>query len=176
MKKATVYLLILAICLMGCTGSFKMTRAVYHFHRSQHEKWADEALFLVCVIVPVYGISFLADGIVLNTIEFWTGKNPWVSNVGTQNTIAQNGQEKVLMKYDATKDTVEISPTANKGNTFILSRTSEGVVAMDNKGNVLFTSKEDIKGGVTIFDAKNHVVNYFNPDAVEKGRTQLFQN
>ena len=117
-----------------------------------------------------------ADGIVLNTIEFWTGKNPWVSNVGTQNTIAQNGQEKVLMKYDATKDTVEISPMANKGNTFILSRTSEGVVAMDNKGNVLFTSKEDIKGGVTIFDAKNHVVNYFNPDAVEKGRTQLFQN
>ncbi len=175
MKKVTVYLLILAICLMGCTGSFKLTREVYHFHRSQ-QKWADEAIFLICAIAPVYWFTLLADGIVLNSIEFWTGKNPVTSNVGTQNAIAQNGQEKVLMKYDAAKDTVEVSPIANKGNTLILSRTNEGVVALDNKGNVLFTSKEDIKGGVTIFDAKNHVVNYFSPDVVEKERTQLFQN
>ncbi len=175
MKKATVYLLILAMCLMACTGTFHVTKAVNKIHRSQ-TKWADELIFLCLVIIPVYEFAMLGDAIIFNTIEFWTGKNPIASTGDTQNTIASNGQDRILMKYDTAKDTVEVIPVANKDKTLILSRTNDGVVAMDRSGKVLFTSVEDQAGGITIFDTKNHVVNYFSPDAVETGRTQLFQN
>ena len=176
MKKITACFLILAFIFTGCTGTFHLTKAINHFHRSQSSKWADEAVFLCVAILPVYAFGMLGDAVIFNTIEFWTGKNPIASTGDTQNTIASNGQDRVLMDYDTAKDTVEIIPMAYKGNTLFLSQTNDGVVAMDNNGNVLFTSKKDIKGGVTVFDAENHVVNYFSPDVVERERTQVFQN
>jgi hypothetical protein len=176
MKKLAACFLILAFVFTGCTGSFKVTKAVYHFHREQKEKFVDELLFLGCVILPVYGIAMLADAIILNTVEFWTGRNPMTSTGDTQNTIAQNGQERVIMKYDANKGTVEVSPVAHNGKALIFSRTNEGVVAMDRSGKVLYTSVEGIDGAVTVFDANHKIVRYFTPDAVDKGRTELFQN
>jgi hypothetical protein len=176
MKKVAACFLIMAFVFTGCTGSFKVTKAVYHFHREQKEKIVDELLFLGCVILPVYGIAMLADGIVLNTIEFWTGRNPMTSTGDSRNTIAQNGQERVIMKYDANKGTVEVNPVANNGKALIFSRTDDGVVAMDRSGKVLYTSVEDAHGGVTVFDANHQVVRYFTPETVDKGRVKLFQN
>ena len=176
MKKVAACFLILAFVFTGCTGSFKVTKAVYHFHRSQKDKYVDEILFLGCAIFQIYTIAGLADAIVLNTIEFWTGRNPMVSNGDAQNTIAQNGQDRVIMKYDAAKGTVEVSPVGSNGKELIFSRTNEGVVAMDRSGKILYTSVGDAHGGVTVFDANHQVVKYFTPGAVDKGRVEFFQN
>jgi hypothetical protein len=88
MKKLVVLLMIAIFAATGCTGTFKLTRTVYKIHRDQ-EKWVDEALFQVFVIVPVYGLATFADAILFNTIEFWTGKNPLASNLDTGNQIAR---------------------------------------------------------------------------------------
>lgn len=176
MKKIAACFLILAFIFTGCTGSFKVTRAVYHFHRSQKDKFIDEILFLGCAILPIYGIAMVADAVVLNTLEFWTGRNPMAGTGNAKDTIVQNGQDRVIMKYDAARSTVEVSPVNKPGNTLILSRTHEGVAAMDRSGRVLFTSVEDGNGGITIFDGNGRAVKYFTPDAVEKGRDAFFQN
>ena len=38
-------------------------------------KWANEAIFLGLNIIPVYGFAYLADIVVFNSIEFWTGES-----------------------------------------------------------------------------------------------------
>ena len=76
MKKLVVMLTLVGFISVGCTGSFLLTKKVYHWHRSMGDKWSDEFGFLVCALLPIYGLSSLADAIVFNSIEFWTGKNP----------------------------------------------------------------------------------------------------
>jgi hypothetical protein len=36
-------------------------------------RWANEGIFLVFTIIPVYGITYLADIVVFNSIEWWSG-------------------------------------------------------------------------------------------------------
>jgi hypothetical protein len=44
------------------------------------DKFVNELVFIALHIVPVYEIAYLADLVVLNTIEFWSGSNPMASN------------------------------------------------------------------------------------------------
>ncbi len=39
-------------------------------------KWLNEGIFLVLHIVPVYGLFYLGDIVIFNSIEFWGGDNP----------------------------------------------------------------------------------------------------
>lgn len=40
------------------------------------QDWANELIFLGLNIIPVYGVALLADHLVLNTIDYWSGENP----------------------------------------------------------------------------------------------------
>jgi len=40
------------------------------------DDWVNELVFLGLVIIPVYPIALLADVVLFNTIEYWTGDNP----------------------------------------------------------------------------------------------------
>jgi hypothetical protein len=60
----------------GCFGSFSLTRKVYNFNARVGDKFVNELVFLVFVVVPVYEISGLIDAVILNFIEFWSGSNP----------------------------------------------------------------------------------------------------
>lgn len=64
------------ILSVGCTGPFALTKKVHEWQTSPEEKWVDEAAFVGCVILPVYGIATLADAVIFNSVEFWTGDNP----------------------------------------------------------------------------------------------------
>lgn len=66
-----------ALVASGCFGSFGATMALYDWNKGVSDnKWLRWLVFLVCVILPVYWLFILADAIVLNTIEFFTGKHP----------------------------------------------------------------------------------------------------
>ncbi|MGD8861368.1 MAG: DUF3332 domain-containing protein [Myxococcales bacterium] len=66
-----------AVGASGCFGSFGATNALYDWNEGvSNNKWIQWLVFLVLIILPVYGLFILADAIVLNTIEFWTGTNP----------------------------------------------------------------------------------------------------
>jgi hypothetical protein len=79
MKNALVKLVlcvVVAASLQGCYGKFALTRKVYALNGEVRDKFLRSGLTWVFLIVPVYGVAGLADFVVLNTIEFWSGKNP----------------------------------------------------------------------------------------------------
>ncbi|QHI70442.1 DUF3332 family protein [Tichowtungia aerotolerans] len=76
MKKILLSVITLSILLTGCTGPFVLTKKVHTWQTSFEDKWVDEVAFLGCIILPVYSLSTLADGLIFNSVEFWTGENP----------------------------------------------------------------------------------------------------
>lgn len=68
--------LVSSVLFSSCIGSFGLFNKVLSWNQSVGDKWVNELVFLACCIVPVYEISWFIDGVVLNTIEFWTGSNP----------------------------------------------------------------------------------------------------
>jgi len=175
MKKLAVLIVMVSMIAMSCTGTFHLTRQVYDFQTKPADKWVDEVLFLAFVIIPVYGVATLADAVIFNTIEFWTGQNPLKAGIdnGKNDVIAQNGKDKLAMKYDAVSQNIEVS-SVNTGKSFVLARTDHGVVAKDREGKVLFTSLEDSQGGVTILDGNNNSIRHFSHDEVQKQRAEFF--
>jgi len=66
-----------ALLASGCFGSFGATNALHDWNKGvSSSKWLQWLVFLVLIILPVYGLFILADALVLNTIEFFSGKNP----------------------------------------------------------------------------------------------------
>jgi len=57
----------------NCYGQFPLTKAVYEFNGAVDAGILQQVVFWVFVIVPVYGVAILADALVLNLIEFWSG-------------------------------------------------------------------------------------------------------
>ncbi|SPD72023.1 hypothetical protein PITCH_A1150058 [uncultured Desulfobacterium sp.] len=76
MQRFITCLIIVCLFLAGCTGSFRLTKNVHNFTRGQANKWLDEAVFVGCIILPVYPCAMIGDGVLFNSIEFWSGKNP----------------------------------------------------------------------------------------------------
>ena len=76
--------------LSSCIGSFALYNKVLDWNQSLGSKFVNEVVFLALSIVPVYEVSLFVDGVVLNTIEFWTGSNPVASN--TQTIDTENGK------------------------------------------------------------------------------------
>jgi hypothetical protein len=79
----------------GCFGKFQLTRKVYDINQSIDEKYLRSATTWVFVIIPVYGFAALADLIVFNVIEFWTGENP-VAEAKVTKVFAQGNERTVL--------------------------------------------------------------------------------
>ena len=74
-----------AICLglaitctaAGCYGPFNLTRRLHHWNgREGDDQWEDEFLFVLLTWAPVYGLTVVADALLFNPLEFWTGNNP----------------------------------------------------------------------------------------------------
>jgi uncharacterized protein DUF3332 len=80
-----------ALLAAGCFGSFGATRALYKWNVGVSDnKWLRWLVFLVLMIIPVYGLFVFADVIVINTIEFFSGKNPvsgGTVSIGNGNTL-----------------------------------------------------------------------------------------
>lgn len=91
---ATVFLTV-SLTQYSCIGSFQLTNNLYNWNRNDVSgKWGQELVFLAFVVLPVYSLALLADGVVLNSIEFWTGQNPLAMNDGESDTkIVQQGND-----------------------------------------------------------------------------------
>lgn len=87
------------VCLMACTlvasscvGSFAMFNKLASWNKhATNNKFLNEIIFLV--ISPAYAFCSVADALVLNSIEFWTGSNPMAMKVGTtKQVMGQDGK------------------------------------------------------------------------------------
>jgi len=79
----SVFALASSLALGGCYGSFGATKALHSWNGEvTGNKFLNWLVFVALNIVPVYGLFVFADGLVLNSIEFWTGSNPVASADG----------------------------------------------------------------------------------------------
>jgi hypothetical protein len=149
---------------IGCYGSFQLTNKVYKFNGGLGDKFVNELGFLVMMIVPVYGVAGFIDAIVLNTIEFWTGKNPMAQSDGTQTISLPNGN--LTLKNG--NGTYEFTQVINGKDECVRIETRDGVtIAKDRSGKVLATSVRNADGGVTVCDASGAVVSSLSKAQVE---------
>lgn len=105
MKKKGLTLLVAttlasSVLFSSCIGSFGLTNKLLDWNRNIDSKFVNELVFIAFWIVPVYEISALADVLVLNSIEFWSGSNP-VADAGSVKTIeGKDGIYTVETKKD----------------------------------------------------------------------------
>ena len=117
----------LGIAQTGCIGPFKLTNKVYDWNKSATgDKFANAAIFVVFLVVPVYSITLLADGIFLNTIEFWGGNAELSMNEGEYNTKYVTKADNTY-RITTTKHRVDVEQTTGelKGSSYSLQFNTE---------------------------------------------------
>lgn len=162
MKKLVASLVLLTFVLTGCFGSFNLTRTVYQFNKSQGDKWAREIVFIVLVVVPVYGLSSLADAIVFNSVEFWTGRNPVAVNSVKPVMIGQGKGGEALLLFDGPQEKISLQIAqgqTSKDLTFVPGEA--GVVAQDEQGQTQFTAVTNVDGSVSVYDKDARLLQNF---------------
>lgn len=73
--------LTLVLSTAQCFGGFALTKKLYQFNKSISAgdnslggKFIRTLAMWVMIVIPFYLVAFLGDFVVLNLIEFWTGK------------------------------------------------------------------------------------------------------
>lgn len=117
-KQLLTKAIVLAMCAgmvsTSCIGKFQLTRNLLDWNNNISSKLVNELVFVALCIVPVYEVSALADLLVINSIEFWSGSNPLA--LGTKVIDGKDG--RYLVECDG------------KGYT-ITSETDKSVVRLD---------------------------------------------
>lgn len=80
-----------AFLFSSCIGSFALHRKVVDWNQGIGSKFINELVFLAFNIIPVYPLCYMADALVLNSIEFWSGSNPIASVGEVKKVKGENG-------------------------------------------------------------------------------------
>lgn len=141
------YLSVALVCALSCSvffssciGSFSLTNKLLSWNKQIGNKFVNELVFFAFWILPVYEVSGLADILVLNSIEFWSGNNP----VAKGTKVIEGNDGRYLVKCDG------------KGYT-IKSETDGSVVRLD------FDADEQ-SWSVTGADGETHTIMTFVDD------------
>ncbi|WP_291528005.1 DUF3332 domain-containing protein [Bacteroides sp. UBA939] len=70
-----------AFLFNSCIGSFGLHSKLVNWNQSIGDKFVNELVYVACTIIQVYTVCYLADALVINSIEFWSGTNP-MANIG----------------------------------------------------------------------------------------------
>ena len=157
--------------LSGCYGPFLLTRKVWNWNGEVSDnKWVVEVVYLLTAhLLPVYGIAMLADAIIFNSVEFWTGEN-WLTESNAQGVshtkrIVRGDSEAVLtrtgdrLQIEQFKDGVQVS-------SLRMQRQGNTTLAYDGNDALLFTAQTLPDGQVLVTDASGrHVATYTEEDA-----------
>ena len=154
-KKLTVAVAILmagSLTFSSCIGSFGLTNKIFDWNNNMGSKWVNEVVFFAFLILPVYEISLIADGLVINSIEFWTGNNPLADNVKhiegeNSDYLVESNENGYKVTDTVTNETVEF--TYNKeenswavnGITFLTFIDDEHIGVYAGEGQMVTVEK-----------------------------------
>lgn len=136
-----------AIIFSSCIGSFALTNKVKDWNDGVGSKFVNELVFLGMCIVPVYPVVILADAIVLNSIEFWSGETPVVKNNGETKIVKNSKGEDISVTakengYTVSNGEVAINlvfdKTDNSWNVEYDNQTCKLMKMLDDKNAVLY--------------------------------------
>ena len=147
-----------SLLFSSCVGSFGLFNRLTTWNQSLGNKFVNELVFLAFNIVPVYGVAYLADALVINSIEFWSGSNP-MANVGDVKKVkGENGNYMVKTLengYSITKEGETASmdliydKEANTWNVVANGESAE-LVKMNNDGTAEMNLPNGDKMNVTL--------------------------
>lgn len=60
----------------SCIGSFGLTNKVLSWNQQVGSKFTNALIFAAFCVIPVYELTVMADILIINSIEFWSGSNP----------------------------------------------------------------------------------------------------
>lgn len=123
-----------SVLLTGCMGKFALTDKVYTWNKKvDSNRWINEGIFLVFVVLPVYGITLLADGVIFNSIDWWTGNNPIAAGEQRRVEGADGSIALMTMREDGAIDLQVDSANGDK-STFTLVKNEDSVTVLDQRG------------------------------------------
>lgn len=102
-----ISLIIGSMTLTGCIGSFRLTGSVLKWNNQIGSKFVNELVFFAFWVLPVYEVTSLADLLVINSIEFWSGRNP----LSASTKVIDTDQGKYSIVCDGKGYTVTHIPT-----------------------------------------------------------------
>ncbi len=182
MHRVTACALALGLLASGCYGPFNLTRRLYKWNGQVGTKWENEFVFIILAWVPVYSIAVLGDGIVFNSMEFWTGKNP-VDAPGRselpQTKHIARGHNAAVLTYQpiaqgATLTVQQFADGRPAGSLRIEPR--DGMtVGTDAEGKTVLTAQALSDGSVVVNNAQGKQVAAYSADQVARLRSSARQ-
>lgn len=141
--------------LVNCYGQFPLTKFVYNVNGNIEPGILQQVVFWVFVIIPVYGIAILADALVLNLIEFWTGGTVSVGSVTNS-----DGSTVVLQpSADGREQLMTVSRDGAVTAQVRFVRVSDTLCEVrDSNGKLAGTVVRTAAGDLNLTDAKGQVV------------------
>jgi hypothetical protein len=141
----------------ACFGPFNLTQRYWHWNgHVTGNKWANEGIFLLSVIIPVYEITALCDAIIFNSVEFWTGKN-WVDAPSGSSATGKldDHHTYTLTKVSATQIKAEVFEDGRLTTMRIIDQ-GNGVnsVLRDENGVALVSATEQLDGSIEVVAAR----------------------
>lgn len=128
-----------AMSMSSCIGSFGLFNNVLAWNKSLSNKFVNEVVFIV--LTPAYAVCGVVDALVLNTVEFWSGKNP-VAKVGhVENVWGKDGR---MYAVKTLKNGYEITrPTGDKVLFVYDKKADSWSMEADGQQTELFRFNED---------------------------------
>ena len=137
LKMAATVMICGSFLFSSCIGSFGLHSKLVSWNQGIGTKFVNELVYLAFNIIPVYGVCYLADALVINSIEFWSGSNPMASIGDVKKVKGENG-------YSITKEgeTASMELIYNKElNTWnvVADGVSTELLQMNNDGTAQMT-------------------------------------
>ena len=169
--RLVIGLLAATLCLNGCYGSFNLTRQVYRWNSQVGDKWPREFMFLILTWVPVYGVATAADGIIFNSVVFWTGKNMLDAKAGGVQTkrIVRKNSETLLFR-EGNELGIEQYQHGQQVASLRMHREGDGMAAYDAKGVKLFSASTRPDGTIVVADAGGKQVASYSGEQAQRMR------
>ena len=138
MKKGIITLLCAGmVVLTGCYGKNACFEKLHQWNGTLGNKWLNSIVHFILNIFGVYWICLgLVDGLVLNTVEFWTGSNPLAAGDSYFEQDAQGNSIAAVKNADGTMS-VELTTAAGEKANLLLQRDENVVRALDMEGNLV---------------------------------------
>jgi len=141
-----------------------LTKKVYQVNGEVRDKYLRSLVTWVFIIVPVYGISALADFIVFNTIEFWSGKNP-VASGEKDFQYAQDG-EKFQVHAQKSGEVVRYTVARFSGGVHVDTLTIDWNLKDGSSSGVLAANGHTTEYQARLVDGKVQVASPAQPGAL----------
>lgn len=140
LRVALVCMLAGCLTLPSCIGSFSLTNKLLAWNQRVSNKFVNELVFIAFCIVPVYEVSALADLIVINSIEFWSGTSP----IAKGKSVIEGQDGKYLVDCDGRGYTITRMDSGKSLRLdFDIASQTWSVAGEDGTSHTLFTWVDD---------------------------------